>query len=366
MDILIIKRDALFLIFFLLVYFSCQKSPEGGFVFEEGKVSFLDSTLIDDSNFSLSVVYNPKIYNDTILGFGEGSFLGIHLFHAKSGLFLGSFESDSLDNFQIPQKNYANFSINGDTVFMLNNILKKVFAFGLDKTYYGSHILDFGSRNQKPEFQTLFERKDRLFLVSTVYDGPLSERFRHSKIVTVFDENGKLMSEFGNYPSAYTEGNLVLSQNEIKILKNGSVFILNVAGQPILKEYDLEGGLKDVLPLQSRFFDTEIGYYDLDPFAAPLTDQFCGMATDQNSDKKIFYMVYHDFQTRDRENGIETYRWMLSKVDFERNVIKEAPLAGVWHLNEVANLIPSTKGDTLLILMRNGNEELYLKRLLFD
>lgn len=365
MDIFIIKKR-LFSLVFALGLFSCGSNSERNFIFEEGRVVFLDSTLIDDSNFSLSIVYNPKIYNDTILGFGEGSFLGIHLFHAKTGAFLGSFESDSLDSFQIPKKNYANFSIDGDTLFMLNNILKKVFAFGLDKSYYGSHILDFGSRNQKPEFQTIFERHKGGFLLSSVYDGPLSERFKHSKIVSVFDENGKLKNEFGDYPKAYTEGNLVLSQNEIRILKNGSVFILNVAGQPILKEYDLEGGLKDVLPLQSRFFDTEIGYYHLDPFAAPLTDQFCGMATDQNSDKKIFYMVYHDFQTRDREHGLDTYRWMLMKVDFDKNIVKEAPLARLWHLNEVASLIPGNKGDTLFVLMRNMNEELYLKRILFD
>lgn len=353
--------------FLLFLAIACTVKPEmeGEFSILQGEVQFVDSVRLDDTNFSFAVVYNPKIYNDSILGLGEGSFLGIHLFNSQSGNFIASFESDSIDSYQLPKKNYANFSIRGDSIFLLNNLTRRVYAFGVDKSYRGYYDLDFGTTMHKPEFLTFFERSEGKFLLSSVYDGPLSERFLHSKIVSVFDSKSHILATFGTYPMSYTEGNLVLSQNEIKILKYGHVFILNVAGEPILKQYNIKGDLVGVFPLISEYFDPEIGYYDSDPFSAPLTDQFNGLASDLTSDKMVFYASYHSFDTQERDYGLKSYKWMLMKIDLEQMTIQETQLADVWHLNEVANLIPQVKGDTITIIIRNQDETLYLKRLLF-
>lgn len=352
----------------MFLAFGCTEKPELGneFLVLPGTITYIDSIRVDDSNFSFSAVYNPKMYNDSILGLGEGSFLGIHLFNSQNGKFIASFESDSIDSYQIPKKNYSNFSIKGDSIFLLNNLTRRIFSFGLDKSYRGFFDLDFGSNFYKPEFQTLFERFQGKFLLSSVYDGPLSERFLHSKIVSVFDGKSKLLGSFGTYPKPYTDGNLVLSQNEIKVLKNEQIFILNVAGEPILKQYNIKGDLIGLFPINCKNFDPEIGYYDFDPFSAPLTDQFNGLASDLTSDKMVFYATYHSFDTRDRDYGLGTYRWMLIKIDLEQMIIKETQLAGAWQLNELANLIPQVKGDTLSILIRSQDEILYLKRLLFN
>lgn len=107
-------------------------------------------------------------------------------------------------------------------------------------------------------------------------------------------------------------------------------------------------------------------YYTEDPFLAPLTDQFNGLASDQNSSEKIFYATYHSFDSRDREYGLGTYRWMLMKIDLENMTIKEKELADAWNLLENPKLIPQVKGDTVSFLIREKDENLYLKRLIFD
>ena len=70
---------------------SCQQSEERVFKIESGNLKIIDSVQIDDSGFSFSSVWNTKIYNDTLLGFGDGSFSSINIFHTKTGDFLMTF-----------------------------------------------------------------------------------------------------------------------------------------------------------------------------------------------------------------------------------------------------------------------------------
>ncbi|SIS80789.1 hypothetical protein [Belliella pelovolcani] len=346
---------------------SCQQSEERVFKIESGNLKIIDSVQIDDSGFSFSSVWNTKIYNDTLLGFGDGSFSSINIFHTKTGDFLMTFESDSIESFIIPKKSYSNFAVNGDNFFLLNHLLSKVYVFTLNKEFIRTVDLKFEKELFKAQFDTFFEFYDNQFFVSTEYSGgTIKETFSYSPLLTIINSNGEFKYKVGNYPKPYTEGNLVLSANENKIIKDGKIYILNVAGVPILKEYLLNGDLDGVYKLESEHHDPEIGYYTNDPFSAPLTDQFNGLASDQNSSEKIFYATYSSFDTRDREYGLGTYKWMLMKIDLENMTIKEKELAGSWHLNELRKLIPQVKGDTVSILIREKDENLYLKRLIFD
>ncbi|MCH7397630.1 hypothetical protein MM236_06500 [Belliella sp. DSM 107340] len=360
-----IKTSLFLFIIFKLI--SCQSSEERVFEIESGNLTILDSVQIDDSGFSFASVWNAKIYNDSILGFGDGSFSSINMFHSNTGDFLMTFESDSIESYIIPKRSYSNFAINGNNFFLLNHLLSKVYVFSLDKKYIKSIDLKFENELFKGQFDTFFENYNEQFFVSTEYSaGGLKETFKFSPLLTVIDKYGDYSYKIGSYPKPYLEGGLVLSANENKIIKDGKIYILNVAGVPILKEYLLNGDLNGVYKLESEHHDPEIGYYINDPFSAPLTDQFNGLASDQNSSKKVFYASYSSFDTRDREFGLGTYKWMLMKIDLENMTIKETEIGGAWHLNEVRNLIPQVKGDTVTILIREKDENLYLKRLIFD
>ncbi|MCH7397628.1 hypothetical protein MM236_06490 [Belliella sp. DSM 107340] len=360
------KKRVLSFVFIINSLISCNQSEEQVFEIQQGNLTILDSVKIDDSGFSFGEVYNPRVYNDSILGFGDATFRSINLFHSKSGAFLSTYETDSIDSYQLPVKDMSFFYIDGDRVFILNDLVRNVFVFDLDKNFIEKIELKFSDFSQKPAFEGFFEIHNNSIFLSSVNDGTLSERFKYSKIVTEFDLKGNYINDFGNYPKPYTEGNLVLSTNESKIIKDEKIYILNVAGVPILKEYLLNGDLNGVYKLESEHHDPEIGYYINDPFSAPLTDQFNGLASDQNSSKKVFYASYHSFDTRDRDYGLGTYRWMLMKIDLEKMTIKEAEIAGAWYLDDYPNLIPQAKGDTVSFLIREKDENLYLKRLIFD
>ncbi|WP_193782431.1 hypothetical protein [Nitritalea halalkaliphila] len=142
------------------------------------------------------------------------------------------------------------------------------------------------------------------------------------------------------------------------------MFILNVAGLPVLKEYSLAGELQAIHPLSPPSFDTEIGFYQSDPFASPLTDQMNGLALDPADPRDILYASFHSFDTRERSSyGLSTYRWIILRIDLDAKTIQEVPIAGKEHLELSCELIPQVKGDTLHVLMRDQDEALYLKRL---
>ncbi len=327
----------------------------------------IDSVVIQDENFQFGSIYHPKIFNDTILGFADGTFTGISLFNARTGAYITNFETDSIDSYVIPYQNYTQFSIDRDSVFIMNNMNSTVYEFDLKKNYINNIELDFNNIRSRPFFMGNFERKGNRFYVTPYFDGAgLNELFLNAPSVSVFDLEGNHLYDFGRYPEDYLEGKLVLSNYESKIIKGDKMYIINAAGKLVLKEYSLDGNLTQSYNLLSDHFDPTIGFYTDDPFEAPLTDQVNGLATDQNADDKTFYITYTSFDTRDREFGLKTFRWMLMKVDLENKSIKEFELADNWYIDELTELVAQVKNDTVSILIREPDEKLYLKRLIFD
>ncbi|MCH7407952.1 hypothetical protein MM239_00975 [Belliella sp. DSM 111904] len=226
-----------FILFSLIALFtSCSRSEDKQFEIIPGSYIIVDSVLIDDSKFSISYKKNTKVYNDSILGFGDGTFASINLFHTKKGDFLMNFEMDSIDSFIIPKKRYSDFAVDGERFYLLNHLLSKIYVFDLNKKYLRTIDLKFENELLKPYYDVLFEvKEDEIFIITEYSGGTLSDNFKKSHLVTVFDLEGNFILSFGNYPKPYTEGKLVLSGNENIILKDESVYILNVAGVPILK-----------------------------------------------------------------------------------------------------------------------------------
>jgi len=57
---------------------------------------------------------------------------------------------------------------------------------------------------------------------------------------------------------------------------------------------------------------------------------------------------------------------MLMKIDLEENTIKEAELLGFWHYNELRSLLREVNGRYPNADGQRFDENLYLKRFLFD
>ncbi|EIM78723.1 hypothetical protein A3SI_01576 [Nitritalea halalkaliphila LW7] len=283
---------------------------------------FRDSLAIDDSKFSFSWIFSPEIFQDTLLGFGDGTFRSINLFHARTGAFLTNYERDSIDSYIIPVKDMGCLHIQDDEIYILNTLVRKIFVFTLDKQFKRKIDLVMPDAHTKPTYEGIFTRVGDTFYISTVHDGPLAERFKNSKLVSVFDLEGNFSHSFGSYPENYTQGNLVLSTNEHKVIKGDRMFILNVAGLPVLKEYSLAGELQAIYPLSPPSFDTEIGFYQSDPFASPLTDQMNGLALDPADPRDILYASFSSFDTRERSSyGLSTYRWIILRIDLDAKTI---------------------------------------------
>lgn len=350
----------------MLLGSSCaNEAREDSFLFEEAELIYFDSVLFKDENIQLGFVLNEKLYQDSLLVLGDGSFSSISVFNTRKGSLIGVFNTSTITDYPLTSGSYTHSFVEGDTLFLLNTLTKEIFAFDFDKNFLKKTTLNIPSDKFVLDYEGLFEKIDNQWIVSTKVDGTLSEIFQKSKLVSVFDLEGNYKRSFGEYPKSYTEGPLVLSKNNNALVKGDKIYLLNGAGVPILKEFDLQGKLLREIEIKSEFFNPTIGYYGEDPFDSPPTDQFTNLAADLNSEKDIFYVTYFRFLSREQEDILTSNRYMLMKIDLDRKVISETELLGAEYISNIHELLPIVQGDTLQLLVREQDENLYLKRFAF-
>lgn len=354
------------IVFLILILGSCtSKKIEEDFIFLAGKVLTVDSLLIDEDSLVLGITLNEKIYNDSLLVMGDGTFAGVHLISLNTGKRIQTFGNSPTLEYPLPEKSYANSFISGDTLYLLNHLTHQIFSFSLTGDYLFTIDLQLGQNLNVLDRDNVFELKNNKWYVSSKAEGPLSEVYEKSQLISVFNFDGEFLFSFGKYPEEYTQGQLVLSHNENFVFKDQIIYSVNVAGSPVLKKYDLAGNLISTFALSSEYFNSEIGYHNGDPFTAPLTDQINNLAINPTLEADILYLTYSTFDTRDFETGLSTYRLMLMQVDLESKTIREVELFNSDYLSNTSELIPMVKNNILSILVRDQNQSLYLKRLSF-
>jgi hypothetical protein len=361
------KNLKISLIIFLF-NFGCTRDPkEVSFTIEKGQIHYIDSVKIQEDGYAFNFVFNEKIYQDSLLLFGDGSFSAIHLFNTKSGKRIGLFNSETVEEYPIPERSYTNAYISQDSIFLLNHFLNKIFVFSIYGDFLFEKKLNFSKPNYVLDYETFFDRiEDKLF-ISTRFDGPISQAFNESTVLSMFSyRDGAFLKTFGNFPSTYSKGALALSQSENVISKNGYIYVLNVAGVPILKKYNIDGELLEFFELKSEIHEPVISYFNEDPSESKLMDQFLSLATDKSKDDNIFYAAYTHFNDRNKASGGDTFSYVLMKIDLNSKTIMEKEILGPWHYFELRSLLREVKGDTLSLLVRGMDENLYLKRFLFD
>jgi hypothetical protein len=140
--------------------------------------------------------------------------------------------------------------------------------------------------------------------------------------------------------------------------------VLNVVGVRILKKYDLGGELLKYFEMKSEIHDSNMSYFNEDPSESQLMDQFLSLATDKTKDDGIFYGAYTQYEDRNKISGGSTFSYRLMKIDLSKKTIKEVKLLEPWYYYELRNLLREVNGDTLTLMIRGMDENLYLKRFL--
>lgn len=352
----------------LLLLLACTRVEKDSFDFSlrKGEVQTLDSLWIDEEGMPFGLTFNEKLYQDSLLVLGDMSFRSVHVFNTQNGKLIRSFNSESIQDYPLPESSYSNSFISGDSIYLLNHYTNHFFSFSIDGIFQKRIEFELDDRFRHTlQFESLFERVGNEWFISTQLDAPLSEAFRSSEIVSVFDEKGKFQRSFGRYPESYSQGKLVLGASENILIKNGRLYHLSVAGKPTIKIYSLEGELLEAFTLPSYYFNPEIGFYTADPFEASLTDQITNFATDFESDEQVFYYTFSTYKIRDPDQGLLTTRKIIAKLDMAEKIVTEVELLGPEYLYHVRELIPQVHGDTLHYLLREQDENLYLKRFLF-
>ncbi|MFC3417128.1 hypothetical protein [Algoriphagus hitonicola] len=358
-----------FVCFFILCLIGCTKyeitEPED-FILESGKIYFHDSIALDEKGSSFNFVFNPKIYQDSLLVFGDGSFSTIHLYNLKSGSKIQMYSYLDDINYPLPKTGFSNSFIKSDSLKLLNFMTNKIYIFSIGSDFLNDIKLQVPENSTRLNFQPFFEQINDYYYISQRMDLPIKKSFLEGKMISIYAKDGSYIKSFGNYPKYYSEGNLALVKGENVIYKNDKIYIINSVGIPILKEYSLDGDLLNFYELESEFFNPELNYFQNSPFDSSPMNQILTLATDRNKNDGIFYLSYVNFSEENPEKPEDFFRLMIMKVDLKNRVIKESELVGPWHYYELRTLIPQVNQDTLSILIRGTDENLYLKKVTFD
>ncbi|SFO22384.1 hypothetical protein SAMN04488519_104363 [Algoriphagus ornithinivorans] len=359
-------KKYIFLIFILLGCNEKEDFESSEFLLQSGLVNFLDSIALDESGSSFNFVFNPKIYQDSLLVFGDGSFSSIHLYNTNNGSKLKTYSYLDVLDYPLPKTGFSNAYIQSDSLFLLNFMYNKIYVFGINGEFLNEFDLNISKLNTRLNFQPFFESIKGNYYISQRMDLPIKESFLKGKMIAVFSKNGDFLANFGNYPKNYSEGNLALIKGENVVYKNNKFYIINSVGTPILKEYNLNGDLLNFFELKSNFFNTDLHYFEVSPFDAKPMNQIIAIASNSSNNDRIFYLSYVHFINNDLDDPENTFRLMIMKIDLDNKIIKESELVGPWHYFELRSLIPQVKEDTLSILMRGFDENLYLKKFTFE
>lgn len=357
-----------FMVFLIFLLNGCREKVQlenENFDFSPGKIIYLDSVALDEEGSSFNFVFNPKVYQDSLLVFGDGSFSTVHLYNLKRGNKIQSYSQIDSKEYPLPSSGFTNSFIENETIFLLNFMTNKIYSFDFEGNFLSDLELELKD-DFKFNFQTFFERINNSFFISQRIDAPLKERFEKGEMLASYSSNGLYLKSFGKYPKNYSEGNLALIRSENIIKKADDIFIINSVGVPILKRFDLEGNLKEFYELKSNYFDPTLFYFIESPFDSSPMDQIISLASDQSKPDLIFYLAYVHFKEKEKDDLERNFQLMLMKVDLENHIIKESELVGPWYYLELRTLIPNVNNDTLSFLVRGKDENLYLKRFLFD
>lgn len=356
-------------IFLLLLFIGCQQNSSENrneFFFKSGDIRYVDSVRIDEDGSAFNFVLNPKVYQDSLLVFGDGSFSAIHLYRTSTGEQIKRFSNITIEDYPLPTSGFSNSFVKGDSIYLLNVNLNKILIFNFQGKYLDQIKLNIGDNNFLLNYLPFFDQIEESLFISRRMDAPISENFREGMMLSKFSASGSYEKSFGTYPKKYSEGELALVKGENVVRKGNKLYVLNPVGIPILKEFSLDGELLNFYNFESEYFDPTIYFFENSPFDSPLLDQFLSLATDSNSDDKVFYTAYAHFNNRDPLSGENSFRLMLMKIDLNSMIIKEKEILGPWHYFELRSLLQEVNGDTLSLLVRGIDENLYLKRFLFD
>jgi hypothetical protein len=327
-----------------------------------GEIEPLSRTIIDESIIPFSRLYEPKIYHDTLLAFVDGARMGVHFFDARSGELLKSFEKSSLGPAILPDYPIGNFDFADGKVYLFYHGVEKVHVFDWNQKELDNFRLKYSRANHKSESDGIFQIAENRIVVGSGYNGRLREFFKNSHLVTIFDEEGRAMVDFGAFPPSYLQGNLVPSKTENIALGDDSVYILNVLGEPQLRKFDFGGKLIEAFTFDFAHFNPKINFFDQDPFESDFNDQIIGISLSNERGKTVVYTTVVHFEDHSWQTGLESYSWYLVRIDIESGTTLEYRLNG----NEVVGhphlLVRNMGGNTLATISReNDSEALVLK-----
>ncbi|MCC5920586.1 MAG: hypothetical protein LAT68_10700 [Cyclobacteriaceae bacterium] len=289
-----------FFILFFLVFVSCSDTNSNS-----NKIS---STIVDSIKCD-TISFSPEFYSADWVYFSEKSKLSrlSYLFtsplandlrmYDDSGKVHAMYLYEWVKDFEWTDQPISGIDIHQDQIFILDENKSMLYVFNHDGYIQNSIKLELPNRSGLTfDFHaTLRVDQDRgLIFTSTVYRSTLKETMQKSKLISIFNMEGKFIRSFVSLPSYYTAGNLAYGKLVHWDYDGEYLYIAFPVGQNMIRKYSIEGEMIDEYLLDLQHHDQTLHFYKNDPTEF-VQDQIKVITVDKVNQKLVLmYSAYTD------------------------------------------------------------------------
>ncbi|MEM7109790.1 MAG: hypothetical protein AAF519_16310 [Bacteroidota bacterium] len=312
-----------------------------------------DSVKLKEKEWPVSYVITPKKITDSLVTFTDLTSRNIIVFN-KRGDHVKTVNNDLIKNGQLPGINFANYDIRNDTVYILYNYPPRIIKTDLQGYIHDTKVFNLGNKDMKAVFKGFFEYDPvRKIYLTSFWEGTersRPDRYRHSKLLYIFDEAGHLIDTLGSHPPLYYSGDYVRSGVDKIVYSYPHVYHLNAVGPLIITIYNIVSKETEQIEVFSKFHDAKIYYQDHPQEMVP--DHVLNFAV-KDDQYYIFYVYYSDNRFPD---GMDTDRINLIYVKgktklFDIEVIPQGKF------NHSQHMLTHNVSDTIEFIIQPPDEE---------
>lgn len=344
----------------IFILMCCTESEKiDSFSFKAEEFIFFDTVRLDQNSILISDFYQAQLMNDSIIGFINVASNNLYCY-TLNGDFLFDLSEDYFPIEVLPKMSIANFQVFEGLLYVAywgNNCLYK---FSLEGIFKGKTCLNYkqGYSMDSRAWMKIIN-KDSLVVESEATSWKqIKNKFSSSPLVSVFDLNsGKHLTDIGNYPDYFSEGNLALQSHILPVWNNGHLYSTTPVGSPSLQFWPTANeNITWRIPFEK--YDGQVSYFKSNPWDGDLLDQIITLSGSDNY-SNYFYGTYRYYENNTRNEGETSYGLRFFKLDTDNKTFYEQEIEEDVAAIGSMVMVQSMVNDTVRFLKKE-DEEVYL------
>ncbi|ADR21005.1 hypothetical protein MATR_13650 [Marivirga tractuosa] len=319
---------------------------------------FSDTIEIRNQSIALSAL-NPKLYGDSLLFTIDGAYQDLFMYNLKTAQ-LSIWDNDYVRGTRLPNVSIHDYIFHKGYVYLFYKSIYKIYQFTIHGEFIQKITIEQPNEGSNAEGREFFEiTEDGDFVINQEVDGykSLQYLFQNTKTIGVYQNTGKAIKSFGDFPESYYSGGIVLSKFYNYLLDQKNVFTLNSVGAPRIRQYDLTGSLQNSYRFELNDFNEQIYYFENSPFDSKINDQITQIGKDVVKQDSLIYFSYQRYDNEIPPKGYETLEFKLGVLDLAKKSLNTFKIGGNNLVGTTKRMIPQIYDGKIYFLLSPNDTE---------